>query len=108
MTLHAVIWWAILAGGLVPTTWFLIRFRPAWPIRRPSLIVNGLVGVIWLIYLRSALLLALGGGRPRYTGPVDTAIVIVLGLAADLLLVLMLATFLDYRRERHDGGNPLE
>ncbi|MEU8274900.1 hypothetical protein ACFYOK_29350 [Microbispora bryophytorum] len=102
MTLHAVAWWAILLGGLVPTTWFLVRFRPAWPIRRPSLIVNGLVGVIWLVYLRSALLLATNGWTPKYIGVVDTVIMVVLGAAADGLLILLLDTFLDYRKERNE------
>ncbi|MEV7804977.1 hypothetical protein AB0O28_18710 [Microbispora sp. NPDC088329] len=102
MTLITVTWWAILAGGLVPTTWFLVRFRPAWPIRRPSLIVNGLVGVIWLAYLRSALLLATNGWTPKYTGAINTVIMVVLGVAADWLLILLLATFLDYRKERRE------
>ncbi|MGI5162603.1 hypothetical protein [Microbispora sp. CA-102843] len=102
MTLIAVTWWAILAGGLIPTSWFLVRFRPAWPIRRPSLIVNGLVSVIWLVYLRSALLLATNGWTPKYTGTVDTVIIVGLGAAADWLLILLLATFLDYRKDRHE------
>ncbi|MEU8279805.1 hypothetical protein ACFYOK_04600 [Microbispora bryophytorum] len=104
MTLTTVTWWAIIAGGLIPTSWFLVRFRPAWPLRRPSLIVNGLVGVIWLVYLRSALLLATNGGTPKYTSPIDMGISVVLGVAADGLLILLLSEFLRYRKQKLEGG----
>lgn len=104
----AVLWWVIVAAGIVPTTWFLVRFRPRWPIRRPSLIINGLVGVLWLGYLRSALVVAASGWSPKFQGVAGTAISLTLGAGIDVLLILMLVTFLRYRRqwqnERSEDG----
>jgi hypothetical protein len=97
-----VLWWAVIVGGLVPTSWFLWRFRPAWPIRSPSLIVNGLVAVAWLMYLRSALVMATHGGVPAYDSWVDTALSLGLGGLVDILLGLLLVTFLRYRRQWHE------
>lgn len=97
-----VIWWVLQLGGLIPATLFLIRFRPAWPIRQPSLIVNGIVGVAWLAYARSVVVVALQGGVRSFRGVPDLVASLALTAVGDVLLVLMLAAFLKYRRKWHD------
>lgn len=95
-----------MACGLIPTSWFLWRFRPAWPIRRPSLIINGLVLVAWLTYVRSATIVITRGGAPAYRGVFDAVISLAFGALVDGLLILMLVTFLRYRSKWHaERGN---
>lgn len=95
----AVLWWGIVLAGLVPTTWFLLRFRPKWPIRSPSLIINGVVLAVWITYLRSALVVAVSGWVPSFRSGASTAISLILGALVDGLVILMLVTFLRYRRQ---------
>lgn len=107
MIVVAVVWWALVLGGLVPATLFLVRFHPRWPLRRPSLIVSGLVLVVWLMYVRSAAAVAAGGWVPRYRDGLGLVIELAVIGVADWLLILMLSTFLRYRRQwrkqRHGG-----
>jgi hypothetical protein len=99
VTAVVVAWWLVVAGGLIPTSWFLYRFRPAWPIREPSLIVNGMVFLAWINYLRPALVVAASGGVPRFPSAAGAVISIVIGAAADYLLIRLLVAFLRYRKQ---------
>lgn len=104
----AVIWWVLQLGGLIPASLFLIKFRPAWPIRQPSLIVNGVVFVAWLAYAKSIVVVALQGGVRDFRGVPDMVASLALTALGDVLLALMLAAFLRYRRDWHQNGEPKE
>ncbi|MEV8638079.1 hypothetical protein AB0395_41150 [Streptosporangium sp. NPDC051023] len=101
----ATVWWVLQLGGLIPSTWFLMRFRPQWPIRRPSLIVNGLVLVAWLAYVKAVIVVLLRGGTPTFVAAPDTIASLFLAAVGDTLLALMLATFLKYRRDWQERLN---
>lgn len=103
MSLWTVVWWALMAGGLIPTTWFLVRFRPRWPLRSPSLVVNGLVLIAWIFYMRSAAVIVANGGTPTFRGPADIAIRLGSMVLVDPLLIGLLALFLKYRRRWLDN-----
>ncbi len=98
MSVAAILWWILIAAGLIPTSWFLWRFRPAWPIRTPSLIINGLVGVAWLTYIRSVFVIVAQGGEPTYRGTLDAVFSLGIGALVDAVLILLLIAFLKYRK----------
>ena len=108
MNVLAVLWWVLALGGLIPTTVFLWRFRPRWPIRQPSLIINGFALLAWLSYLRSVLVVASRGWVPEFPDVVSTSISLGVGALADGLLILLLISFLRYRKrwqaERNENG----
>lgn len=95
--LYTVALWLALAGGIIPSTWFLLRARPSWPPRSPALLVSGLVFVIWLLYIRSVFSLAVGGWAPIYRGPGSAVFVIAVTAVCDGLLVGLLLTFRRFR-----------
>lgn len=103
-----IIWWALQLGGLIPATAFLIKFRPAWPIRQPSLIVNGVVFVAWLAYARSCVVVGLQGGMRDFHGPPDLVASLALTVLGDVLLIMLLAAFMRYRRDWHDQRDTTE
>jgi hypothetical protein len=96
--LTAFVLWLELAVGFVASGWFLVRFRPSWPPSSPALAVSGLVGVVFLLYLRSVLGLLAHGGVPTLRGGVDTAISLGLGGVASAALVYLLIAFRRYAR----------
>lgn len=111
MIVAVVLWWVALLGGLIPTSWFLWRFRPAWPIRRPSLVINGLVFVAWLGYVRSLVTVIVAAGWvPTFKGVGDAVVRLGLGGIIDTVLIMLLIAFLKYRQEwlhqldRTNGG----
>lgn len=95
--LYTVALWAAMAGGVIPSTWFLARARPSWPPRSPALLVSGLVFVIWLLYVRSVVSLAVSGWAPAYHGPASAVFVIALTAVCDALLIGLLLTFRRFR-----------
>lgn len=90
--------WLELAAGFISSGWFLLRFRPSWPPSSPALAVSALVGVVFLLYLRSVLGLIARGGVPTLHGWVDTAISLGLGGIASAALVYLLIAFRRYAR----------
>lgn len=93
-----VILWLELAAGFVSSGWFLVRFRPSWPPSSPGLAVLVLVGIVFVLYLRSVLGLLAHGGVPSLRGWVDTTISLGLGGAASAALVYLLIAFRRYAR----------
>lgn len=95
----AVTWWIVLLAGLMPSAWFLIRFRPAQWREAPAVIMRGLVAVAFLAYLRPVVSLILAGGTPVFRGG-DFQVVwaYALLIATDGLLLYLLRVFLRYRR----------
>lgn len=89
--------WGALAGGLVPMTWFLLRFRPAWPIQSPAYLISGLVLALWIAYGRIAAVLAVRGGVPRVDGVLDAALSIGPLFMIDAIVVGLLVAFRRFR-----------
>lgn len=100
MNVLAFVWWVIVLAGLIPTSWFLLRFRPRWPIRSPSLIINGVVLAAWIGYVRSAWTVAASGWVPTFrAGVIGTTVNLGLGAVVDGIVILMLIKFLEYRKQ---------
>lgn len=94
-----VSWWVVLLAGLIPSGWFLLRYWPSQWRAAPALIIRGLVGVVFLAYLRPVVSLAVVGWVPVFRGGWFLITwSYVLGTATDLILIMLLRLFLRYRR----------
>jgi hypothetical protein len=92
-------WWVVLLAGLVPSGWVLARYRPARWREAPAILIRGLLVVTFLAYLRPLVSLVLAGGVPDWRGSGwQAAWSYGLLIATDLLLLLLLRTFVRYRR----------
>jgi hypothetical protein len=89
--------WLVLAGGLIPSAAFLITHRPTRPWRTQAVVVNALVLIPFLLYLRAVIALALNHGIPRQHGLVDSGISILMGSVIDWLFIYMWVRFRQYR-----------
>jgi hypothetical protein len=104
-TIYTVLLWAALAGGIVPSVWFLLWARPSWPPKSPAYVVSGLVLVILLLYVRVGVPLALRGGVPAYRGLVEAGFAIGLALVCDAWLIALLLKFRQYRAAWRAAAN---
>jgi hypothetical protein len=95
--LVAVLLWAALMAGIVPMSWFLVQFRPSWPIKSPAYLINGLMLAIWIAYIRVAVVLAIRGWMPRMDGWADALASIVPLVVVDAMVIGLLASFMRYR-----------
>lgn len=103
--IYTVLLWAALAGGIVPSVWFLLWARPSWPPKSPAFAVSGLVLVILLLYARVGLALAVRGGVPTYRGLLDASIGIGLAILCDALLIALLLWFRRFRAAWRASAN---
>lgn len=92
-----VLLWFSLVAGMVPMTWFIAQFRPAWPIKSPAYLISGLVSACWLGYVRIGAVLAIRGWVPRMDSWVDATASIVPLLVIDAMVIALLVSFLRYR-----------
>ncbi|MFD9949810.1 hypothetical protein ACFWYW_55925 [Nonomuraea sp. NPDC059023] len=90
---NTILLWGGLLGGIVPMSWFLIKFRPAWPIRSPAYLISGLVLAIWIAYVRVAAVLAIRGWVPRMDGIADAAASILPLILVDAMVIALLVKF---------------
>lgn len=104
-TVYTVLLWGALAGGIIPSAWFLLWARPSWPPKSPAFVVSGLVLVILLLYVRVGVPLALRGGVPTYRGVLDASIAIGLAIGCDALLIALLWKFRRYRAAWRASAN---
>ncbi|GAA0403205.1 hypothetical protein GCM10009530_64000 [Microbispora corallina] len=95
--LTTVLLWAALLAGLVPATLFLASFRPSWPPRSPAFTVSGLVLVVWLLYARVALLIAVRGWVGHFAGWSDATISIGFTAVCDTFLIYLLVVFRKFK-----------
>lgn len=95
--LVALLLWAALIAGIVPMSWFLVQFRPSWPIKSPAYLINGLMLAIWLGYVRVGAVLAIRGWMPRVDGWADALASIVPLLVIDAMVIGLLVSFLRYK-----------
>lgn len=107
MTLEVVAWWALTLGGWIPATWFLVRFRPRWPIRPASLVILGFVGFAWVLGSRSLISVAIHDWTVTFTGTADMLNRLGTTVVADALLIGTLALFLRIRRDWPDDRTGL-
>jgi hypothetical protein len=92
-----VLTWLIIVVGLATSATFFVWHRPARPWRTQAKIVTLLVALPSLMYLRSAIVLAIHGGRPRLTGVVDSVISIGTGAVIDALFIWLVVALRTYR-----------
>ncbi|MBP2704385.1 hypothetical protein JOL79_11230 [Microbispora sp. RL4-1S] len=95
--LTTVLLWAALVTGLLPASLFLTGFRPSWPPRSPAFTVAGLVLVVWLLYARIALLVAIRGWTAHFDGWPDAVVSIGFAGVCDTFLIYLLVVFRKFK-----------
>lgn len=95
-----VLLWIALGAGIVPTAWFVLQFRPSWPITEAkwaALIIWALPASVLLGYLRIAVVLALRGGVARPLSWVDATVSILPLVVIDAAVIPLLLLARKYR-----------
>jgi hypothetical protein len=94
-----VIFWITLLVGLFASGAFLVMHRPKNWFRADAINVSGWVILIFLLYLRSIVTVALyDGGVPQFDSAEQAWFSIITGIVLDALLIYRFKTFMDYRR----------
>jgi hypothetical protein len=96
--LPLIAWWLVLLAGLATSALFLFLHRPRNWFRPAALNATGWVLVIFLLYLRSVIMMVINDYDPKVVTFHDTWIQLVMCLAIDALLIFRVWTFLKYQR----------
>lgn len=89
-----------ILGGLVPATWFLVVARRLLSSQRDralGFVLWAMPAAIWLLYLRSLVAVALGGGLPY---PPIRVVLVSIGLGW-LINCILWAKLIVFLRRRH-------
>jgi hypothetical protein len=96
--LRAILSYAVVLLGLIPSGIFLCIHRPLRKFRRDALNASGWVLILFFLYVRSLILLVLRGTRVGvvHVNTLDDSVRYLMGFAIAALLWYRLYTYLKY------------